>query len=278
MHCPAGYRLALLFVALLADASVRAQEPPAGPPPSSSRAAAGTEVLELLPDIGRIGSQVGILMGPSWNPYGTGTGVQVGGYVDLPLFRAPEGKVSYEILFALSLATSDPFMITDPIAYVSNLAAGASPAAALAGPPEAPFPVVRSVRTRLRLLQASPFGLKYTVKSLDHVRLRPYLAAGLDFVVVITRQDPEKDESLQFRGTSPFDAPLIGGLVAQAPELAARGIPSGQGDIELGFHAGAGLEIRMSRGLSLNLDYRFTGIGGADQRLHSVSCALGFQW
>jgi opacity protein-like surface antigen len=221
---------------------------------------------------------VGLAVGAAWNPYGVGLGAQIGGYADLPLFRAPGGKVSYEILFALSLGTSDSFTITDPIAYVSNLAAGASPPAALAGPPEAPFPVLRSVRTRLRLLQASPFGLKYTVESLDHVRLRPYLASGLDFVVVITRQEPEQSESLQFRGTSPFDAPLIGGLVAQAPELTARGIPTGQGDVEIGFHAGAGVEIRISRGLSLNLDYRFAGVGGVDRRLHSVSSGLGFHW
>jgi hypothetical protein len=85
-------------------------------------------------------------------------------------------------------------------AYVAHLAGGAGPAAALAGPPSAPFPVTRSVRTWLRLLQLSPFSLKYTVLRLDHSRLCPYASAGLDYVVVITRETRQRDESLLFRG------------------------------------------------------------------------------
>jgi hypothetical protein len=219
-----------------------------------------------------------LILGASWNPYDAGAGFQAGGFIDLPILRAPGGKISYEALFVLSHAHSDPFTITDPIAFVANLAAGASPAAALAGPPGAPFPVKRSVRSRLRLLQLSPFGLKYTLLRLDHVRLRPYLGAGLDYVVVITRETPESAESLVFNGQPPFDAPLIAGLVAQAAELSARGTPTGQGNMEFGFHAAAGLEVRLARAVSLNLEYRFTGIDGPNGRLHALSSALGFHW
>src|SRR2546426_863661 len=109
------------------------------------------------------------------------------------------------------------------------------PGAARAGPPAAPFPVRRQVRTRLRVLEVAPFCLKYTVTALDHLRLRPYASAGADVVVVVTRQTPEQDESLLFRGTSPFDGPLLGGLVSQAPHLQARGIPPGPGDFRAGF-------------------------------------------
>lgn len=269
--------LALALLAL-AGRAVIAQEPSGPPPPSSDKTSAGPETYELLPDLGRIGAEVGFLGAASWNPYGVGEGFEIGGYVDLPLFRAPGGRVSYEILVALSHGRSEPFTITDPIAYVANLASGASRADALAGPPRAPFPVRRDVRTRLKLLQVSPFALKYTVKSLDRVRLRPYFYAGVDFVVVISSQEPESDESLLFTGTSPFDDPLIGGLVAQAPELTARGLPTGQGDLEIGGHAGAGLEVRLSRGLSLNMDYRFTGVGGTAQKLHTAGAALAFHW
>jgi hypothetical protein len=271
--------LGLVFVLFgLPGARLVAQEPSGPPPPSSDRTATGTTPYELLPDLGRIGAQVGFLGAVSWNPYSVGQGFEVGGYVDLPLFRAPGGRVSYEILVAFGHGRSDPFTITDPIAYVANLASGASAADALAGPPRAPFPVRRDVVTDLNLLQVSPFALKYTIKSLDHVRLRPYFYAGLDIVVVITTQDPVSDESLQFTGTSPFDDPLIGGLVAQAPELTARGLPTGQGNLEIGGHGGLGLEIRLSRGMSLNLDYRFTGVGGASHDLHSASAALGWHW
>ena len=60
----------------------------------------------------------------------------------------------------------------------------------LAGTPDAPFPVRRQVRTRLRVLDVSPFALKYTITALDRARLRPYVAAGADIVVVITKQIP----------------------------------------------------------------------------------------
>jgi hypothetical protein len=270
-------RSALVALFLGAAGNILAQEPLAPPPPTSGKRGGGVG-HELLPDLGRIGSEAGILGGASWNPFDVGRGFELGGFLDVPLVRVPGGKLSYEMLVSFSDATSEPFTITDPIAYVANLASGAGPAAALAGPPQAPFPVRRAVRTDLHLLQVSPFGLKYTIRSLDHVRLRPYFGAGLDMVVVITKQTPEADLSLQFTGTSPFDDPLLGGLVAQAPELTARGLPTGQGDVELGFHAGGGVEVRLSPGLSLSFEYRFTAVGDTSHAHHAVTAALGFHW
>ena len=247
------------------------------PPPAGGRGDAGPHHHELLPDLGLIGAQVGVSAGAGWNPYEIGRGATMGGYVDLPLARFGGGKLSYQIAVALGTATSPAFAITDPIAYVANLASGASRADALAGPPAAPFPVRRAVRTRLRLLQVSPFALKYTSRHLDRARLRPFVAAGLDFAVVITRQDPIADESLDFRGGAPFDDPLIGGAISQAPELTARGYPTGQGNIEPGFHAAAGLEGRIARRLSLNAEYRYTSIGPGDA-LHAVTGSVGLHW
>lgn len=268
----------LLAAALWGPPAASPQDAPGPPPPSSTRSSAGPEVHELLPDLGRIGSEVGILAGPSWNPYEVGGGFHVGGFVDLPLLRVPGGTLSYEILIAFSDAKSDPFMTTNSVAFVANLAAGASPADALAGPPAAPFPVRRSVTTRLHLLEVAPFALRYQIHTLDHLRLRPYFGLGLDFLVTITRQDPVRDESLIFTGTAPFDAALIAALIAQAPELTDRKVPTGQGNMEIGGHAMAGLEIRVSRPLSLNLEYRLTQIGSSSGRLHALSTALGFHW
>jgi hypothetical protein len=263
-------------VLLLAAPFVSAQEP-AGPPPPSGARRDGSRSLELLPDLGRIGAQVSVTGAASWNPYEVGSGVAAYGAIELPLARGAGGRLSYEISVGLSEATSDPFTITDAVAYVANLASGASRTAALAGPPFAPFPVRRDVRTRLHLLDVSPFALKYTITRLDAARVRPYVAAGLDVVVVITRQDPVSDESLEFRGGAPFDDPLIGGLIAQAPELAARGYPTGQGNVEAGWHAGAGLEVRVSDGISLNLGYRYTSIG-MSHVLHTAGGGVGFHW
>ena len=65
--------------------------------------------------------------------------------------------------------------------------------------------------------------------------------------------------------------------MAQAPELAALGYPTGQGNIALGFHGGGGIEARVARRLSVNVDYRFTSLGSGD-RLQTVSTALGLHW
>jgi hypothetical protein len=251
----------------------RAQEP-AGPPPAPRGASsAGPYVHELLPDIGRIGSQVGAFGGASWNPYDVGPGLEAGGYIDLPLRRAPGGKLSYQVFMGLSLATSQPFSVTDLTAYLLNLASGASPPAALAGPPRAPFVTGRSVRTRLRLLQVSPFGLKYTLTRWDGARLRPYLAAGVVVLVVMTHERPQD-------GGGPVGSardPLLAGALPPSAEVAARGAPVGQGNIELGGHGAAGLEVRVAGGLSLNLEYRFTGYESRG-RLHTLTTGLGFHW
>jgi hypothetical protein len=223
-----------------------AQEPSGPPPPSGTRNSGGPEVLELLPDIGRIGAEVAVFAGPSWNPYRVGQGLELGGYINLPLRRLPGGKLSYEIFLGLSMARSDAFDLTLP-----------------AGGAGLPAPsVTQSVRTKLRLLHVSPFALKYALTRWDASRLRPYLGAGADVLVVITEQ--ERAEG--------------GALFPQAPELEDRGIPTGQGNIELGAHAAAGFEVRVSAGLSLNLEYRFTTTTEKQGQLHGTSAALGFHW
>jgi hypothetical protein len=213
--------------------------------------------------------------GVSFNPYESGRGWDIGGYIDLPLRRLPKGRLSYEIYLNESLATSAPFTITDSVAVVANLAAGAPLAAALAGPPQAPFPVTRQVRANLHMLQVSPFGLKYTMKG---THLSPFFGVGVDFFAVITSDIPTQNESALFNGTAPFDAALIAGLIGQAPELTARNTPTGQGNIDLGGHGEAGVEIKVVSGLSLNLEYRFTLIGDHTERLQTVNAALGFHW
>lgn len=224
--------------------ALSAQEPSTPPPPPGGHGQAGTRYHELLPDIGRIGAQVGAALGPSWNPYDVGTGWQVAAFIDLPLARTRSGRLSYEILLGLSGGDSDAFAITEP--------------------PGASSPGRRQVRTRLRLLDVSPFALKYTLTGLDRLRLRPYVTAGLDVAVIGT----------EIRDAEPVPDPAASG---RAPELDALGLPNGNARLSLGGHAGGGLEIRVSRGLSVNLDYRFARIDGS-RTLQAASAVVGFHW
>jgi opacity protein-like surface antigen len=263
----------------LATASVAPAQEAQGPPPAPvDRGASGLAVHELLPDLGVIGAQVGLLGGSCRQPYATGTGACGGGFVALPLARVGSSRLSYEISVSLGHARSDPFTITNPIAVVANLAAGASSTAAAQGPPAAPFPVRRLVRTDLRVLSVSPFGLRLALGSGPVRRLRPYVLAGVDAVVVISTQDPVERRGPDVAGAPVFDDPQIGGLVAQSPELAALGLPTGQGSLRVGGHAGAGVEVRFSERLSLNPEYRFTAIEGAGGGTHAVTGAVGFHW
>jgi hypothetical protein len=235
-------------------------------------------VHELVPDIGHIGAEVGLIGGLCLNPYDTGRGPEGGGFVTLPLARAFGGRVSYEIHISLSRSRSQPFTITNPLAYIANLAAGASASAAAAGPPAAPFPVRREVRTELRMLRISPFGLRYVFTSGRVPRLRPYVSAGGDVLVVLTRQEPVRHEIADPLAGAAFDGPLLGGISAIAPELLDQGLPSGQGNLRAGVHAAVGLELRLSARLSTNVEYAFVGIEGAGGGQHALQAAVGFHW
>ena len=159
--------------------------------------------------------------------------------------------------------------ITNPIAFIANLAAGGRGETG-------PFPYRRSVRSNGSIFLVEPVSFKYALHSLG--RFRPYLVAGGGAAVVITKEIPQTDDSRVFTGTSPFDADLIAGLVAQSPELAALGRPTGQGNIEIAGHAGAGFELRLSPGFSLQADYRFTKLSGRNSAMQIASAGLGIHF
>ena len=268
------WALALLWAAA---SPALAQTPAGGPPPSGTRDDGGY-VHELLPDLGHIGAQVGFRSGFCINPYEAGRGPCGGGFVALPLARALGGRLSYELQIDLARSRGGAFTVTNPLAYIANLAAGVPPAAAALGPPGAPFPVQRDVRTELRMLRVSPFGLRFTFSSGRVPRLRPYLTLGPDIVVVLTQQEPVRDEITDPLAGAAFDGPLIGGLAAPSPELADLGLPSGQGNLRAGVHGAGGLELRLSSRVSANVEYAFTAIEGAHGGQHAVAAVLGFHW
>lgn len=258
-----------------AAADTPAADPGAPPPPAAEPQSDPTDAptpsrvpQELLPALGRIGAAATFIAGRHSGPFSLAPGPFVGGSIDLPLVRVPGGRLLYEFSGGLGLSESS-LRVTSNVAQVANLAvlANVSPGhaanveAALAGRPPAPYAVQYDVDSRLQLLQVSPFALKYVNTSLDRFGVRPYAVAGLGFFVTITNQrvrDPG--------AAGPFAGALIGGQLAAAPELVERGVPSGQGGIDLGISTGGGLEWRLRRGVSLGLDLR----------RHHLSDARGF--
>jgi hypothetical protein len=261
---------------------------------------------ELVPEVGKIGAEVGLIVGGSSNPFQLNRGMFTAGFIDLPLFDKPEwlhGKISYEISVGLS-ESNTTFNTTSNVAQVANLAVlnTLNPTgglqnvvAAVSGTGAAPFPVVTSTVTRLRLLEVVPFSLKYTSTALDHWRLRPYAVLGFGTYVTIHSQNPARGTPASygvrpdadippsilatvnslFGGTAPFGAPLVAGQISQAPELVARGLPGGNGNIDIGLHTGAGIAIRLNRNFSLGFDVRYNQIAGSNGGFTTFGSRIG---
>ena len=258
--------------ALLADL-------PAAKPPVQAAAVAPAAPQELLPNLGKIGATVSFLAGGQTGPFRLGRGSYFGGAIDLPLRLAPGGRIHYEISAGL-LRSQTQFAVTSNVAQVANLAAlalinpqggAANITPAVTGTGAAPFPVTAEAANRMQLLQVVPFALKYVHTKLDRVRFRPYAVVGFGTYVTITNQTafpgvrrdanlpPELRQAFEglFGNRAPFGGALIGGQLTAARELVERGVPAGQGDINIGLQTGGGFEWRASKGFSVGLDLRW---------------------
>ena len=219
---------------------------------------------ELLPDIGQIGAEYGLLLGGSTNPFDADTGSFFGGFIDLPLKKipAPGGKFSYEIMVGLQRAvTQDRLATSGVIALVNN---------ALSGNLFSPLPVTVNTEERMKILTVVPFSLKYTVTRFDRQRFRPYGVVGWGTYVTITSQNTTGFDANQFISdpavaglvNTLLNGSLIGGLAPEAPELRARGLPNGQGDIRFGVNFGGGFETRVTPKFSIGFEYRGNKVEG----------------
>ena len=279
------------------------------PSPQPGRSIGYQPPPELIPEVGKIGAEVGLLMGGSWNPFKLNRGSFNGGFIDLPLFDKPDwirGKIAYEISVALSQSRTT-FETTSNVAQVSNLAVltALNPNGgldnvlqAVTGTGSAPFPVKTNSETRFRLLQVAPFSLKYTSTAFDRWRIRPYALLGFGIFVTIHNQNPARGTPASYGvrqdaavppailaalnglygGQAPFGAPLVAGQISQSPEVVARGLPGGNGNFDLGLVSGAGVAVRLNRNFSLGLDARFNRIAGTNGGFKTLGSRIGFHF
>ncbi len=260
---------------------------------------------ELIPEVGKIGAEVGIVTAEAANPFSLDHGPFYGGYIDLPVVDRPRwlhGKISYEIMIGISRSQTR-VTTTSNVAQVANLAVLTAVNSnggmqnindALTGSGAAPFPVSTSNMLNLRLLEVVPFSFRYTTNVLDRWRLRPYGVLGFGTYVTLHAEVPttslgvRQDATLSpamlqaveqaFGGTSPFGTPLVGGQIGQSPELAARGLPAGSGNVDIGLAAGVGIEFRLTRTISLGFDGRYNKISGPNGNFETYGTRLGFHF
>ena len=264
---------------------------------------------ELVPEIGKIGAEVGLLLSGSLNPFKLSSGQFAGGFIDLPLLDRPRwlhGKLSYEISIGLSQSNTT-FNTTSNVAQVANLAVldTVYPARGLlnaqeaaSGTGSAPFYTTMSTSTRLRLLQVVPFSIKYTSTVFDRIRLRPYAVLGFGTFVTIDSQNPSRgtpptygvrpDANLppevlallqqSFGGQAPFGATLVAGQISNSSQLVARGLPAGNGNIDFGLHTAAGITYRLTRDFSLGFDAQYNRIAGSNGGFTTLGSRIGFHF
>jgi len=295
-------KLSVLLAAEPAAAPLRTQNVEPSPVPSSKKEHGEVYPPELIPEIGKIGAQVGFVLSGSANPFHLNNGQDAAGFIDLPMFepKAIHGKIGYEIRIGLSQAKTK-FQTTSNVAQVANLAVltalnGSNAAQNLfdsvTGSGAAPFTVTSLTETRSKLLQVIPFSLKYTTNALDRFRLRPYAVLGFGTYVTIHSQSPSTSgvrtnatlppdvlalTKQEYSGTAPFGGLLVAGQLSQSRELIARSLPLGAGNIDFGIHTGGGVEFRMNRSLLLGFDGRYNRLSGG-QTLGTFGTRLGFHF
>ncbi len=248
---------------------------------------------ELLPNLGKIGAAAFLDAGLNTGPFSLGRGSFVGGGLSLPLTLAPGGRLNYEITVALA-QNNRQLPITSSVAQLINVSVlnalypngGASNIEqAFTGTGAAPFSVTVPANWHLQTLQVVPLALRYELTRWDRHRLRPYAVAGLGTYVTVSNQvtmdalrqnadlPPQTLALLQtlFGSNSPLSGALVGGQIATAAELKQRGIPAGQGGIDVGLQIGGGVEWRFGSSLSTAIDSRYNYAPGGTSYNETIS-------
>jgi len=276
-------------------------------PPSPSPTPAPTPVVatnspprELLPDIGHIGAELGFFVGGATNPYKDNKGFATGGFIDLPWKKVRGGKLSYEIMIGLQRATTTQTSTSGVNVLVNTaihnylVAAGVEELPSLTDYLAGPLPALsQTVQERSKVLTVAPFELKYTITKWG--KFRPYVVGGLGTYVWIGSDSnvgtfnantalgslaglQVGDTTLGAAVNSLLQGSQIGGLAPTSPELAARGVPHGQGNLLFGAQLGGGFEFRISPRLSWGADFRRNQVEGSNASFNTFTFKQGFHW
>ncbi len=277
-----------------------APTPAPAPAPAPDPAVAVTTAVprELLPDIGHIGAEVGLLLGGATNPFSDNQGFSAGGFIDLPLKNFGSTKLSYEIMVGLQQAktpqqtTSGVNVLANAIvnSYLGNTAGNST---SLTSYLTGPLPITSNVQEYSKVLTVAPAMLKYSINSMG--RFRPYFVGGLGMYVWIGNDNNTASFNANTALGSLASAPVggttlgailnsllqgsqIGGLVPGAPQLTARGVPQGQGNLMFGGQFGGGFEFRVSPKYSIGIDIRRNELEGTNSSFTTFSIKQGLHW
>ncbi len=70
----------------------------------------------------------------------------------------------------------------------------------------------------------------------------------------------------------------MAGQISQSPELEARGLPGGHGNMDFGLHVGGGFEYRVTPLVSLGFDARYNKIAGSNGGFATLTPRVAFHF
>lgn len=186
-------------------------------------------------------AEFALTIGAQTGPFDMGTGWYLAGEVGVPLMFFDSGKLMG--LVNIGISSSDDSVSIEPT--VNALAPGTLP-----------------TQTTLDLTTVTiVLGFKY--KHTAHPKIQPFILAG-----------PGID--IFFNDTDPGDLP--GAIAPQPPELTDRGFPSGQGNVELGLHAGGGIDINITEKIFVGAEARYNWVDRTNGSFGTYGGRLGFRF
>lgn len=185
-------------------------------------------------------AEFALTMGAQTGPFEMGTGWYLAGEVGLPLIYFSSGKLMG--LVNIGISNSEDDVNIEPT--VNALA-----------------PVLPT-QTTLDLTTVSiVLGFKY--KHTAHPVVQPFILAG-----------PGID--IFFNDTEPGDVP--GAIAPQPQELIDRGFPGGQGNVELGLHAGGGIDFNITQKIFIGAEGRYNWVDRDNGSYGTYGGRLGFRF
>ncbi|NIQ16615.1 MAG: outer membrane beta-barrel protein [Candidatus Dadabacteria bacterium] len=188
-----------------------------------------------------MGGEFALTFGAQTGPFDVGTGWFLAGELGIPLMNVESGKIMG--LVSIGVGKNDDNISTEPT--VNLLEPGLLPE-----------------QTEVDLSTVTILlGLKY--KLLMHDLVQPFILAGPGINVFLNDTDP---------------GDIVGGIAPQPAELSDRGFPSGQGNVELGLHAGVGVDFNLTEKIFLGGEARINWVDRENGTWGTYGVRTGFRF
>ncbi len=200
-------------------------------------------------EAGPAGFEYNFLFGMATGPFDTDDDLYIGANIDLPVFTKDPlfgQQLSGDLLVGWTRTTSDGTFAA-PNVTALNVAA---------------VPTTAS-EFDLTTVQVVP-GAKYKLNVLGPM-IQPYVVLGIALNVTLSStRGPEGDRA--------------GGIAPISPQLQARNVPVGQGDVLIGGNFGGGVDIFLFRNILVGADFRYNMMDRDNASFQTYLGKFGFRF